>query len=181
MIVSCHPSFSPDPKGFSKHSDLARFLLEFFLQHPSSTPHKELSFSTTTSYLFIRAFRDVLHPCFDRGILVWSLQTTFWQTHFHFILATTLLSMWAHVATIQQFHVFGRKYDPCPPVWCSVFLRGIIPMFRGNNHHIWLPSYSHIGSTNPVWLSVFFIFLGGPIRHLQYPFFYLNNQHKSLQ
>ena len=134
MIVSCHPSLTPDPKGFSKHSDLARFLLVFFLQHTSSRPHRELSFYTTTTSHLLSGHSQMfsIHVCVDRGILVWSLHTIFWQISFHFISFLAITFCVCHVSTcchIQQHQSFGRLYDPCLSIRCSVFLWDQYPCF----------------------------------------------------
>ena len=113
MIVSCHPSLTPDPKGFSKHSDLARFLLVFFLQHTSSRPHRELSFyTTTTSHLFIRAFPDVLHSslCWQGYfglVTAYNLLANF--ISFHFIFSNNRS---AHVATYNNIKVLEGYTNP---------------------------------------------------------------------
>ena len=105
------------------------------------------------------------------------LTGAFWFGHcihssgqFHFIsfLAITFCACQVNTCChIQQHQIFGRLYDPCLSIRCSVFWWGQYPMFPGNNLLVYLLSYSHTGSTNPVWLSVFLTFPGGPFRRLQ--------------
>ena len=110
-----------------------------------------------------------IHLCVDRGILVWSLHTIFWQISFHFIsfLAITGQHMLPHTTTSKFWKVI-RTLSVYQML--SVFM-GSISMFRGSNLHVYLLSYSHTGSTNPVWLSVFFTFPGGPFWHLWHLWF----------
>ena len=73
-----------------------------------------------------------IHLCVDRGILVWSLHTIFWQISFHFIsfLAITFcVCQFSTCCHIQQHQSFGRLYEPCLSIRCSVFLWDQYPCF----------------------------------------------------